>query len=60
MAQVFQIGDALAPRGFFEATYEGHRFARFIGDEGAPRTAVEAIFHSSPAEWSYRPAGTKS
>lgn len=38
------VGDALAPRGLAEATYEGHRFARGIGSNKAPRTMAEAIF----------------
>ena len=49
--QLFAIGDALAPRSLFEATYEGQRFARLIGEPGAPRTMSEAIFESSPAGW---------
>jgi 2,4-dienoyl-CoA reductase-like NADH-dependent reductase (Old Yellow Enzyme family)/thioredoxin reductase len=42
--QLFVIGDALAPRGFAEATYEGQKFAREIGEPGAPLNMVDAIF----------------
>jgi 2,4-dienoyl-CoA reductase-like NADH-dependent reductase (Old Yellow Enzyme family) len=42
--QLFVIGDALAPRGLAEATYEGQRFARDVGVTGAPKTMVDALF----------------
>jgi 2,4-dienoyl-CoA reductase-like NADH-dependent reductase (Old Yellow Enzyme family)/thioredoxin reductase len=42
--QVYQIGDAAAPRGLFVATYEGQRFARLVGEDAAPRTTTEALF----------------
>ena len=42
--QLFTIGDSSAPRGLFEATYEGQRFARLVAVEGAPRDMAEAIF----------------
>lgn len=54
--QVFTIGDALAPRMLFDATYEGQRFARFIGDEAAPRDTGEALFTPSAAAFFPRPA----
>ena len=41
---VYLIGDALAPRTLREATYEGHRFARVIGEEDMPRTVTEELF----------------
>jgi 2,4-dienoyl-CoA reductase-like NADH-dependent reductase (Old Yellow Enzyme family)/NADPH-dependent 2,4-dienoyl-CoA reductase/sulfur reductase-like enzyme len=40
----YAIGDALAPRGLVEATYEGHRFARLAGDDNAPTTMAQALF----------------
>jgi 2,4-dienoyl-CoA reductase-like NADH-dependent reductase (Old Yellow Enzyme family)/thioredoxin reductase len=40
----YLVGDALAPRGLREATYEGHRFGRVIGDEEMPASVSEAIF----------------
>lgn len=55
-AQLFPIGDALAPRGLAEATYEGQRFARMIGVEGAPRTFAEAFVERLPADVYSRPA----
>src|SRR5262249_43913758 len=54
--QVFAIGDALAPRTLFDATYEGQRFARFVGDPEAPRDTGEALFTPSPAAFFPRPA----
>jgi thioredoxin reductase len=44
MPQLFAIGDALAPRGLAEATSEGQRFARMIGEPDAPRTFAEAYW----------------
>jgi 2,4-dienoyl-CoA reductase-like NADH-dependent reductase (Old Yellow Enzyme family)/NADPH-dependent 2,4-dienoyl-CoA reductase/sulfur reductase-like enzyme len=41
---LYLIGDALAPRTLREATYEGHRFARVIGEDGMPRTVTEELF----------------
>jgi hypothetical protein len=41
--QVYAVGDALAPRGLSEATFEGQRFARLVGDPAAPRTSDEAL-----------------
>lgn len=49
VAQVFVIGDALAPRGLAEATYEAARFARLVGEPGAPRTTGEVLMHPVPA-----------
>jgi 2,4-dienoyl-CoA reductase-like NADH-dependent reductase (Old Yellow Enzyme family) len=47
--RVYTIGDALGARSLFEATYEGHRFARLIDDDAAPRTTGEAILRPIPA-----------
>lgn len=44
VAQVFPIGDALAPRGLPDATFEGQRFAREVGRAGAPTTFTEAYW----------------
>jgi 2,4-dienoyl-CoA reductase-like NADH-dependent reductase (Old Yellow Enzyme family) len=49
VAQVFLIGDALSPRSLGEATYEGHRFARLIGAEGAARSTDEALLEDPSA-----------
>jgi 2,4-dienoyl-CoA reductase-like NADH-dependent reductase (Old Yellow Enzyme family)/thioredoxin reductase len=48
VSQLFVVGDAASPRGLAEATYEAQRFARFVGEEGAPRTLAEAWFLPSP------------
>jgi 2,4-dienoyl-CoA reductase-like NADH-dependent reductase (Old Yellow Enzyme family)/thioredoxin reductase len=42
---VYLIGDALAPRSLTEATYEGHRFARVIGEDDMPATVTGELFH---------------
>jgi pyruvate/2-oxoglutarate dehydrogenase complex dihydrolipoamide dehydrogenase (E3) component len=42
--QLFTIGDALAARMLAAATYEGQKFARLIGEPGAPATVTEAWF----------------
>jgi 2,4-dienoyl-CoA reductase-like NADH-dependent reductase (Old Yellow Enzyme family)/thioredoxin reductase len=41
---VYLVGDALAPRSLKEATYEGHRFARVIGEADMPRRVTDEIF----------------
>lgn len=40
----YVVGDALAPRSLREATYEGHRFARVIGEHDMPATVGETLF----------------
>jgi 2,4-dienoyl-CoA reductase-like NADH-dependent reductase (Old Yellow Enzyme family) len=42
--QLFTIGDALAARMLAAAAYEGQKFARLIGEPGAPATVAEAWF----------------
>jgi dimethylamine/trimethylamine dehydrogenase len=42
--QLFTIGDALAARPLASASYEGQKFARYIGEPGAPATVCEAFF----------------
>jgi 2,4-dienoyl-CoA reductase-like NADH-dependent reductase (Old Yellow Enzyme family)/thioredoxin reductase len=44
VAQVFTIGDGLAARVLAAATFEGQKFARLIGEPGAPKTFSEAYF----------------
>jgi hypothetical protein len=44
VAQLFTIGDALAPRMCGAATFEVHKFARFIGEPGAPGSIADAYF----------------
>lgn len=44
VAQLFIIGDALAPRMWGAATFEAHKFARLIGEPGAPRSIADAYF----------------
>jgi 2,4-dienoyl-CoA reductase-like NADH-dependent reductase (Old Yellow Enzyme family) len=57
---LYQIGDALAPRSLREATYEGHRFGRVIGEPDMPATTTEQLFDPVervlPAEFDGVPA----
>jgi len=46
VAQLFTIGDALSARMFAAASYEGQKFARLIGEPGAPATFREAWFRA--------------
>ena len=55
--QLFTIGDALAVRPFAAAAYEGQKFARLIGEPGAPRTFGEAYFRRNEPDVFPRPAG---
>jgi pyruvate/2-oxoglutarate dehydrogenase complex dihydrolipoamide dehydrogenase (E3) component len=56
VAQLFAVGDALAPRSLPEAIHEGQRFARLIGEPDAPADFIEAYF--APIDYStfQRPA----
>jgi 2,4-dienoyl-CoA reductase-like NADH-dependent reductase (Old Yellow Enzyme family) len=54
--QLFAIGDALAPRALASATHEAHRFARMLGEPGAPRNFTEAWYEPVPPEAFGRPA----
>ena len=56
VAQLFTIGDALAARMFAAATYEGQKFAREIGEPGAPRSFAEAYFRPDAPETIPMPA----
>jgi 2,4-dienoyl-CoA reductase-like NADH-dependent reductase (Old Yellow Enzyme family) len=44
VAQLFSVGDAAGARMFGAAAYEGHKFARLIGEPGAPRSIGELYF----------------
>jgi len=57
--QLFLAGDALSPRGLSEAFYEGHRFARYIGEPGAPRNFTEDFFSMPEAARNQRPAAAR-
>src|SRR5439155_14227277 len=57
--QLFLAGDALSPRGLSEAFYEGHRFARYIGDPGAPRDFTEDFFSLPDTSRNQRPAAAR-
>ncbi len=54
--QLYTIGDALAARPFATAAYEGQKFARYIGEPGAPTTVAEAYFQANAPELYPRPA----
>jgi 2,4-dienoyl-CoA reductase-like NADH-dependent reductase (Old Yellow Enzyme family) len=52
--QLFLIGDALAARPMAAATYEAQKFARLIGEPGAPSDFSEAYFlPDSPEVWPF-------
>jgi hypothetical protein len=42
--QLFTIGDALAPRMWAAASFEGHKFARYIGEPNAPQSVADVYF----------------
>jgi 2,4-dienoyl-CoA reductase-like NADH-dependent reductase (Old Yellow Enzyme family) len=44
VAQLFTIGDALAPRMWAAASFEGHKFARYIGEPDAPQSVFDVYF----------------
>jgi 2,4-dienoyl-CoA reductase-like NADH-dependent reductase (Old Yellow Enzyme family)/thioredoxin reductase len=54
--QLFTIGDALAVRPFATAPYEGQKFARLIGEPGAPASVREAYFRPDDPETMPYPA----
>lgn len=56
--QVYAIGDAAAPRGLYEAVYDGQRFARLVGEPDVPSTTGEAIFSPVPDDAIQRSAET--
>ncbi len=56
VAQLFTVGDALAARPWRTAAFEGHKFARYIGEPGAPRSVSEVFFEKNPSEFMPRPA----
>jgi 2,4-dienoyl-CoA reductase-like NADH-dependent reductase (Old Yellow Enzyme family) len=53
VGRVYVVGDALAPRGLREATYEGHRFGRVIGEPEMPPSVESTLWEPMP---SLRPA----
>ena len=56
--QLYAVGDAAAPRSYLDATYDGQRFARLIGEPDAPRTTGEAIFSVVPEDAIQRSSAT--
>ncbi len=50
VAQLFTIGDALAARMLAAASYEGQKFARLIGEPGAPASVREVYFAADGME----------
>jgi 2,4-dienoyl-CoA reductase-like NADH-dependent reductase (Old Yellow Enzyme family)/thioredoxin reductase len=47
VAQLFPVGDALAARMWATASYEGHKFARYIGEPNAPRSVADCYFDAN-------------
>jgi 2,4-dienoyl-CoA reductase-like NADH-dependent reductase (Old Yellow Enzyme family)/pyruvate/2-oxoglutarate dehydrogenase complex dihydrolipoamide dehydrogenase (E3) component len=54
--QVYTIGDALSPRLLFDATYEGQRFARWVGEPDVPTNSGAAIFFMPASDDYPKPA----
>ena len=54
--QLFVVGDALAARPLAAATYEGQKFARYIGEPNAPKTVAEAYFAPNDLDCAVLPA----
>lgn len=44
VAQLFVVGDAAAARMWATASYEGHKFARYIGELSAPSSIADVYF----------------
>jgi hypothetical protein len=56
--QLFTVGDALAVRPLATAAFEGHKFARLIGEPDAPKSVSEAYFRSDDPGVYPAPAGS--
>jgi 2,4-dienoyl-CoA reductase-like NADH-dependent reductase (Old Yellow Enzyme family) len=56
VAHLFTIGDALAARMLAAASYEGQKFARLVGEIGAPASISEAWFAPDAPETMPLPA----
>jgi hypothetical protein len=50
VAQLFTVGDAASARMWATASYEGHKFARYVGEPERPSTIGEAYFTPMTAE----------
>jgi thioredoxin reductase len=50
VAQLFTVGDALGVRPLASAAYEGHKFARLIGEPNGPRSVAEVYFAADDPE----------
>lgn len=59
VAQLFTIGDAAAARMWATASYEGHLFARLIGEPDAPKSLAEVYFGSDELQLQSLPAETR-
>ncbi|MCB2077850.1 MAG: FAD-dependent oxidoreductase [Novosphingobium sp.] len=56
VTQLFAIGDAAAARVWAAASFEGHKFARYIGEPGAPSTIGDVYFDDTDPELAPVPA----
>jgi hypothetical protein len=56
VAQLFMVGDAMGARPFATAAYEGQKFARYIGEPGAPTSVAEVYFAGNAPEFIPAPA----
>jgi len=56
VSQLFTVGDAAAARMWAAASYEGHLFARFIGEPNAPKSLADVYFGSDELQLQPIPA----
>ncbi|CAN7342653.1 NAD(P)-binding protein [Phenylobacterium sp. LjRoot219] len=59
VAQLFPIGDAVSARMWATASYEGHLFARFIGEPDAPRSLADVYFGGDEVQLMALPEATR-
>jgi len=56
--QLFVVGDALAVRMWATASYEGHKFARYVGELNAPTSFADVYFGPDSPDLMPLPADT--
>ena len=54
--QIFTVGDALAARMLAAAPYEAQKFARYIGEPGAPKSTADVYFAANSDDIAVLPA----
>ncbi len=56
VAQLFSIGDAMAARIWASASFEGHKFARLVGEPDAPGNIADVYFGTDDPDYIPYPA----